>query len=73
MNLGARVTIANLRLDEKPIQIIINAKKISTGKRKFGALVGDGATIGCGVILNPGTIISKNTEILPLTTQKGFI
>ena len=73
VNLGAHATLANLRLDKKPIHIIFEREKISTGKVKFGSLIGDGSSIGCGAVLNPGTIVQKNSKIPPLTTQKGYI
>ena len=73
VNLGASAILANLRLDEKNVDLYFQNQKISTGKRKFGSLIGDGASIGCGAILNPGTIVSKMVKIAPLTTQKGYI
>lgn len=73
VNLGAHATLANLRLDKKPIDINFQDKKIPTGKNKIGSFVGDFSSIGCGVLLNPGTIIQKGSMILPLTTHKGFV
>ena len=40
-------------------------KKIPTGRRKLGAIIGDNTEIACGTVLNPGTIIPKNSIIFP--------
>lgn len=40
-------------------------KKIPTGRKKLGAIIGDNAEIACGTVLNPGTIIPKNSIIFP--------
>lgn len=31
-------------------------RPFDTGRRKFGALVGDGAEVGCNSVFNPGSI-----------------
>lgn len=72
VNLGAHVTTANLRLDKKEVSFVIDNQRIFTKRKKFGALIGDGTSVGAGVVLNPGTILSKNSKIPPLTTLKGF-
>ena len=38
-------------------------KKIPTGRRKLGSIIGDNTEIACGTVLNPGTIIPKNSMI----------
>jgi NDP-sugar pyrophosphorylase family protein len=40
-------------------------KKIPTGRKKLGAIIGDNAEIACGTVLNPGIIIPKNSMIFP--------
>jgi NDP-sugar pyrophosphorylase family protein len=42
---------------EREIKVIISGKTISTGVKKFGALVGDGSRIGANAVLNPGSIL----------------
>lgn len=73
VNLGAHVVLTNLRLDCKEVRLLWDKQLISTGKRKFGSIIGDNSSIGAGSILNPGTIIRPNSKIPPLTVQKGFI
>ena len=40
-------------------------KKIPTGRRKLGSIIGDNTESACGTVLNPGTIIPKNSLIFP--------
>ena len=42
-----------------------------TGRRKLGAVLGDGADIGCGCVMNPGTVVGRNTSVYPLTSLRG--
>ncbi len=72
-HLGAGVIISNLRCDGLPVKADYFGKKIDTGLRKLGALVGDFTQIGCNSVLNPGTVIGKNSFIYPLTSVRGFV
>jgi len=68
-NLGAGTKIANLRLDEKEIWV---AGK-ETGRRKLGAIIGDGVETGINATINVGTMIGNNTHIGPGATVSGII
>ena len=70
---GAGVIASNLRLDGKNVSIRQDGKKIDTGLRKFGALVGDGAQIGCNAVLCPGTIVEAGAFVMPLQCICGTI
>ncbi len=63
VNLGAGVTIANLRFDEEEIKIKIGDRLVNTGKRKFGAIIGDNVKTGINVSIMPGTIIYPNARL----------
>lgn len=63
VNLGAGVICANMRLDEKPISVCFKDKRIPTGLKKFGSIIGDGSKIGCHAVLNPGVLLKKKTKI----------
>jgi len=73
VNLGAGSKLANFRLDHKEIYIHFNGEKISTGRRKFGAILGDGTQIGCNSVANPGVITGKNVQCYPCINFSGFI
>lgn len=72
-NLGAGTKIANLRLDEKEIYTTIKGRKISTGRRKFGAIIGDNVKTGINVSINVGAIIGNNVFIAPSAKVEGYI
>lgn len=73
VNLGAGVKCANLRLDRREVCVELNGKKIGTGLKKFGAIVGDRVQIGCNSVLNPGTLIGRESFVFPLTSLGGKI
>ncbi|MBI4361709.1 MAG: NTP transferase domain-containing protein [Euryarchaeota archaeon] len=65
VNFGAGTTVANLRLDMGPIPVTLRGKRIDTGLRKLGALVGDGAHTGIHTLLNVGAIVPPGARLLP--------
>ena len=73
VHLGAGVILSNLKSDGTNVDIRHKDKKISTGMRKMGSIIGDNTEVGCNSVLYPGTIIGKNTNIYPLTRVRGII
>lgn len=72
-NLGAGTKFANLRFIPGNVSIILDGERIDTGRRKFGAILGDGSQTGCNSVTNPGTIFGKNCMLIPNTTApSGF-
>lgn len=71
VNLGAGTKLANFKLTEDIINVRNGVEKISTGLRKFGAILGDGVSAGCNSVMMPGTILGKNCLIYPNTTVIG--
>ena len=72
-HLGASSVISNLKSDGKDVCVNIGGERISTHRRKFGAILGDGADIGCGTVLNPGSIIGKESRVYPHSTIRGTV
>ncbi len=72
-HLGAGSITSNVKSDKTLVKIWDDEKRIETGLKKFGAMVGDGVEVGCGSVLNPGTIIGKNSNIYPLSSVRGTI
>jgi UDP-N-acetylglucosamine diphosphorylase/glucosamine-1-phosphate N-acetyltransferase len=68
-NLGAGTKIANLRLDKENIKVA----GIDTGRRKLGAIIGDGVETGINTSINIGSIIGNNTLIGPGMVVSGTI
>lgn len=72
-NLGAGTKVANLRLDERNIRVVLKGRRIDTGKRKLGVIMGDDVKTGINSSIDPGTIIGENTFIGPNALARGTI
>ncbi|MEY7851013.1 bifunctional sugar-1-phosphate nucleotidylyltransferase/acetyltransferase [Natrarchaeobius sp. A-rgal3] len=68
VNLGAGTTVANLRHDDEPVQMTVNGDRVSTGRRKFGVVLGDGVRTGIDTSLNAGVTLSPGA-----TTEPGDV
>ncbi len=64
-NLGAGTTVANLRHDDEPVRLTVKGERVSTGRRKFGVVVGDGAKTGIDTNLNAGVTLSSGATTTP--------
>ncbi len=71
-HMGAGAVTSNVKGDRKPI-VVHGQKNYETGRKKFGAMLGDNAEIGCNSVLNPGTIIGRNSQVYPLTSVRGVV
>ena len=72
-NLGAGTKIANLRLDKKNINTILNGKKLDTNRRKLGVIMGDDVQTGINSAVDVGTNIGNKVFIGPGAMAKGEI
>ncbi len=63
VNLGAGTITANLRHDNKPIKTMLKGKLVSTGRRKFGTVIGGWSKTGINTTITPGTKIGAHTWI----------
>jgi UDP-N-acetylglucosamine diphosphorylase/glucosamine-1-phosphate N-acetyltransferase len=64
-NLGAGTTVANLRHDDEPVRLTVKGERVSTGRRKFGVVVGDGAKTGIDTNLDAGVTLSTGARTAP--------
>ncbi len=71
--LGAGAVISSLFSDRSEVECYLGSKKVKSGRKSLGALVGDFAEIGCSSVVSPGTVISRSAKIKPLTRVRGFI
>lgn len=71
-HMGAGALTSNVKGDKEPI-VVHGEADYSTGRRKFGAMLGDYAEIGCNSVLNPGTIIGRETQVYPLSSVRGVV
>lgn len=73
VNLGAGTKCANLRFDRKPIEVRGQGLAIETGRKKFGAILGDHTQTGCNSVTLPGTCTGKKVLINACVSAGGFI
>ena len=72
-NLGAGTKVANLRLDEKNIRVVVKDKIVDTGRRKLGVIMGDYVHTGINVSIDVGTMIGSYAAIAPGAKIKGVV
>jgi len=70
-NLGAGTKFANLRFLSGTVTIFHEKEQIDTGRRKFGAILGDNSQTGCNSVTSPGTLMAQKSILMPNTTAKG--
>jgi bifunctional UDP-N-acetylglucosamine pyrophosphorylase/glucosamine-1-phosphate N-acetyltransferase len=64
-SLGAGTITANLRFDEAQIKSKIRGSWVDSGRKKLGAVLGDGAKTGINVSIFPGVKIGRGAWIGP--------
>jgi bifunctional UDP-N-acetylglucosamine pyrophosphorylase/glucosamine-1-phosphate N-acetyltransferase len=64
-NFGAGTVVANLRHDDDPVELTVKGERVSTGRRKFGVVVGDGAKTGIDTTLDAGVTLSTGAATAP--------
>lgn len=72
-HLGAGAICSNLRLDQGEVSVRFEGRKVKTGLRKFGAILGDRAEVGCNAVLNPGTLLGPRALVTPCTAFSGYL
>jgi UDP-N-acetylglucosamine diphosphorylase / glucose-1-phosphate thymidylyltransferase / UDP-N-acetylgalactosamine diphosphorylase / glucosamine-1-phosphate N-acetyltransferase / galactosamine-1-phosphate N-acetyltransferase len=65
VNFGAGTTTSNLRHDGKNHRSMVDGTLVDTGRRKFGAIVGDGVHTGINTSIYPGRKLWPNTSTRP--------
>ena len=65
VNFGAGTNVANLRHDDENVWFTVKGERISTGRRKFGVVAGDGVKTGINSSLTPGLKLSAGATTLP--------
>lgn len=70
---GAGAVTSNVKQDKTLVTILYKGKRIETGLKKFGAILGDNVEIGCNSVLNPGTVVGKGSNVYPLSMVRGFV
>ncbi len=64
-NLGAGTITANYRLDADPVKMIVKNSLVDTGRKKLGAVLGDGVKTGINALFMPGVKVGVNSWVGP--------
>jgi len=70
VNFGAGTTVANLRHDDADVTVRVKGDPVSTGRRKFGVVCGDGAKTGIDTALNAGVVLGTEARTEPGETVR---
>ena len=70
---GAGAVTSNVKQDKTLVTVLYEGKRIETGLKKFGAILGDNVEVGCNSVLNPGTVVGKGSNVYPLSMVRGFV
>ncbi|MCL2392825.1 MAG: UDP-N-acetylglucosamine pyrophosphorylase [Oscillospiraceae bacterium] len=72
-HLGAGAITSNVKSDRTLVLVSCGQKRIETGLKKFGAILGDHVEVGCNTVLNPGSVIGPGASVYPLSFVRGFV
>ena len=65
VNFGAGTQVANLRHDGEPVAMTVKGERVSTGRRKFGVVAGDGVQTAINTSLNAGVVLGAESTTIP--------
>ena len=71
--LSAGAIVSSQRADRRDIVCSLGAESVICDRKRFGAVVGDLATVGASSVLSAGSVLEKGAEIEPLTRARGYI
>jgi len=72
-HMGAGSVTSNVKSDRKNVVVKAEDEQMETGRRKFGAMLGDWCEIGCNAVLNPGSVIGRHAVVYPTTCSRGVV
>lgn len=72
-HMGAGSITSNVKSDKQLVVVKNGEERIPTGRKKFGAMLGDRVEVGCNSVLNPGTVIGRESNIYPTSCVRGVV
>lgn len=72
-HMGAGSITSNVKSDKTLVVVKDGKEEIATGRKKFGAMLGNNVEVGCNSVLNPGTVICPESNVYPLSSVRGVI
>lgn len=72
-HMGAGSITSNVKSDKKNVVVKDADESYVTGRKKFGAMLGDRVEVGCNSVLNPGSVIGRDSNIYPTSCVRGVV
>lgn len=72
-HMGAGSITSNVKSAKTLVTVHIPDAPIETGRKKFGAILGDNVEVGCNSVLNPGTVVGRCSNIYPVSCVRGVV
>ena len=72
-HMGAGSITSNVKSDKTLVAVKNEGEAVETGRKKFGAILGDCVEVGCNSVLNPGTVIGPRSNVYPLSCVRGVV
>ena len=72
-HMGAGAITSNVKSDKTLVTVRDGEENIETGRKKFGAILGDCVEVGCNSVLNPGTVIGPHSNVYPVSCVRGVV
>lgn len=72
-HMGAGSITSNVKSDKSLVVVKFGDERIETGRKKFGAVLGDFVEIGCNSVLNPGSVLGRGSSVYPTSSVRGTV
>lgn len=72
-HMGAGSITSNVKSDKTLVVVKAEDEEYPTGRKKFGAILGDHVEVGCNSVLNPGTVIGRGSNVYPVSCVRGAV
>ena len=72
-HMGAGSITSNVKSDKTLVVVKDPEEPIPTGRKKFGAMLGDFVEVGCNSVCNPGTVIGRHSNVYPTSCVRGVV
>ncbi len=72
-HMGAGSITSNVKSDKTLVVVKDGVSEIETGRKKFGAMLGDRVEVGCNSVLNPGSVLGRDVSVYPTSCMRGVV
>ena len=72
-HMGAGSITSNVKSDKTLVVVKNGGERMETGRKKFGAILGDNVEVGCNSVLNPGTVLGRRASVYPTSCVRGCV